>query len=204
MTRRERFFLVTAGAVAVLWAACARPEPDINRNMPDNTQPITVPTIAQGGRDPFANANSANLNANASLPVNATNAATVTELEDSVITSTNDNLGNRFETRVFRAHPRLSQVVVITSTKGRKEARVYGNKGEVKPLAAALVKNALIWNGDDLADAVGIAMDKSPKKNNQLPPLEKPMPTPTPKAEASPAAKLKPTATPAPPPEPEP
>jgi hypothetical protein len=195
MNRARGIFLVWTCAALLLWAACARREQDINRNLPDNAPPIIAPPAPANA----GNANAANLNAN--TPVfPATNAATVTELQDSVITSTNDNLGNRIETRVFRAHPRLSQVVVLTPVKGRKQARVYGNKGEVRELPANVVINALIYSGDDLADAVGIAMDKSPKRQNQLPPLEKA--SPTPKPEPTPTPKPKPAATPAGEPEP--
>ena len=201
MKQAQRIFLAGLGAIALLFAGCARAEPEINRNMPDNAQPIVVPPVSSG-----ANAN-ANLNANTpAFPTEATNATTVTELQDSVITSTNDNVGNRIETRVFRAHPRLSQIVVITGKNKHKSGRIYGNRGEVKEIPASLIQNALILNGDELADAVGIALDKSPKRNApQLPALEKPTPTPTatPKPVASPTPKPKTVETPPEVPEPD-
>ena len=198
MKQAQRIFLAGLGAIALLFAACARAEPEINRNMPDNAQPIVVPPVSSGG-------NNTNLNANTpAFPTEATNATTVTELQDSVITSTNDNVGNRIETRVFRAHPRLSQVVVVTGKNKHKSGRIYGNRGEVKEIPGSLIQNALILNGDELADAVGIAPDKSPKRNApQLPALEKPTPTPTPKPVASPTPKPKTVETPPEQPEPD-
>lgn len=197
MNRAKQGYLIFTCAGLLLCAACARREPEINRNMPTDAPPIVAPVMPGGN-----NANTANLNANApAFPIDATNATTVTELQDSVITSTNDNVGNRIETRVFRAHPRLSQVVVITGKNKQKRARVYGNRGEVRELPVGVTQNALIWSGDDLADAVGIALDKAPKKNaNQLPPLENA--TPTPKPSVSPTPKPKTEATPATEPEP--
>jgi hypothetical protein len=117
-------------------------------------------------------------------------------------TAVYDNLGNRIETREFRAHPRISKVVVYTPVKGTKEARVYGNRGEVRPLPAKLVVNALILSGDDLADAVGIAMDKSPKKAAPPPPPPLPPLPPPATPKASPIPKASPTGDGKPQPEP--
>jgi hypothetical protein len=189
--------MVVAAGLAL--AACGSKEPDINRNMPTDTAPITVPTVAQGGRDPFSTASPS---ATPAFPIEANNSSAVTETDDSFITSTNDNLGNRIETRSFKASARLSKVVVLTPPKGRKQARVYGNRGEVKELPAALVLNALIMTADELADAVGIAMDKSPKRT--APPVEKPSPTPHATPVATPSPKAKPAASPSASVEPEP
>lgn len=169
--------LVSALALAgCTRSAATRPAADNqNANLVNLPPPGAAPLTASG-----ANANASNLNANAGpvLPVAVPNASAITETDDAVITSTTDYSGNRIETRVFKAHPRLNKIIIITARNRTQQGRVYGNRGEVRELPAALFKSALTLSGEELADAVGIAMNRAAPKVPVVVPASTPVPTP--------------------------
>jgi hypothetical protein len=95
----------------------------------------------------------ANLNANANQPTIAT------APDNSEITTTTDSSGTRTDTRVFRDNPRVSKVVVTTSS-GRRTVKVYSKTGEERDLRDETV-DALNATGDALASGAGFVADKT-------------------------------------------
>jgi hypothetical protein len=94
----------------------------------------------------------ANTNAN-------TDTANVAGPDNSEITTTTDNTGTRTETRVFRANPRVSKVVVTTRN-GQRTVKVYSKTGEERELKDE-VGDALTATGDKIANAAGFVADKT-------------------------------------------
>lgn len=86
-------------------------------------------------------------------------AATRPGPDNSEITSTVDSNGVRTETRVFKANPRVSRVVVTTHS-GTRTVKVYSAKGEERQLDKE-PDNVLEATGSAIADAAGFVADKT-------------------------------------------
>ena len=114
---------------------------------------VILSTAAAG----CSTAENANVNAN----VNATLAQTTTRTaaDGSEIVTTTDANGVKTETRTFRNNPRVSRVVVTTTSDGRRTVRAYSATGETKEVND--VGDALEVTGDKIADAAGWVADKS-------------------------------------------
>ncbi|REJ79043.1 MAG: hypothetical protein DWQ47_06270 [Acidobacteria bacterium] len=74
----------------------------------------------------------------------------------SIISSTVDGYGNRTETRVFRSHPRLNQVLLKTNNDGTRVAYVYGHFGNVRMFTGAKAATVMTESGDTIANAAEI------------------------------------------------
>lgn len=68
-----------------------------------------------------------------------------------------DGYGNKIETRYFNNHPTVKMLVLSTSASGaRREALVYGQKGERKKLPEEISEQAMSMPGSEIARAAGI------------------------------------------------
>jgi hypothetical protein len=79
--------------------------------------------------------------------------------DNSEIIRTTDANGVRTETRTFNGHPRISKVVVTTSS-GKQTARLFTINGDERELPEYTIPTALEASGDELATAAGIIDEK--------------------------------------------
>lgn len=170
-----RRFLLINGSVLLLGlaAACARTGNPSQGNTPPvaaNNAPAAFPMLARSSADsPNVNANNGPVQ-----PIYANNASVITETDDAVITLTNDFAGNRIETKVFKAHPLVNKIIVITARNRQQRARLYGNRGETRDLPPDLLPKALELNADALAAALGLG--KPASKTVKAPSVAAPTP----------------------------
>ncbi len=171
-----RRFLLINGSVLLLGlaAACARTGNPSQGNTPPvaaNNAPVAFPMLTRSSAD---SPNNVNANNAPVQPIYANNASVITETDDAVITLTNDFAGNRIETKVFKAHPLVNKVIVITARNRQQRARLYGNRGETRDLPPDLLPKALELNADALAAALGLG--KPASKTVKAPSVAAPTP----------------------------
>ncbi|MCO6512306.1 MAG: hypothetical protein J5I65_16095 [Aridibacter famidurans] len=92
----------------------------------------------------------------------------------STISVNVDGYGNKTETRVFRSHPRLSQVLVKTSSDGKRVAFVYGHYGDVRMIDGKRSEIALTGSGDEIANLAQIFETRLDKDRRMAPRVVQP------------------------------
>jgi hypothetical protein len=124
---------------------------------------LAASVLVAGCSTPEGSNTNANTNATVSNTNTAPAVATTTTRpgpDNSLITSTTDSNGVVTETRVFKANPRVSKVVVTTRS-GKRTARAYSSTGEEKELKDDESENALEKTGDAIATSAGFVADKT-------------------------------------------
>jgi len=103
--------------------------------------------------------------------------------DSSKISTTFDVYGNKTEIRTFNYNPRLSFILLRTSTEEKKQVFVYGQNGDVKSLPENMLDKVLTASADEIANSAGIPQQQRQIsigiQNNPLPdstPL-RPMPS---------------------------
>lgn len=86
--------------------------------------------------------------------------------DSSQISTMIDGFGNKIEKRIFYNHPLLRQILLRTSSDGRKSVFVYGQNGDVNPLPDEMQEKAMIASAAELAGAAGILTGRD---ENDLP-----------------------------------
>lgn len=103
-----------------------------------------------------AETTNANANANTTEPTASTKSAP----DNSEITTSVDANGVKTETRVFKANPRISKVVVTTNH-GNRTVKAYSPSGEEREINKNEPEDVLEATGGAIADAAGFVADKS-------------------------------------------
>lgn len=106
-----------------------------------------------------ATTDNANVNTNANANATVAQTTTRTAADGSEIITTTDANGLKTETRTFRNNPRVSRVVVTTTSDGRRTVRAHSATGETKEVND--VGDALEVTGDKIADAAGWVAEKT-------------------------------------------
>lgn len=131
---------------------------------------IVGPSTATAEEIASADAASENADVTQILPGKAEHKGNQLLGDLSTISVTVDGYGNKTETRVFRSHPRLKQVLIKTSNDGRKAAYVYGHYGDVRMLSAKQSESALTGSGDEIANLAQIFETRLDKDRRMKPP----------------------------------
>lgn len=76
--------------------------------------------------------------------------------DNSKIIVMRDKFGNKTEIRTFANHPRLSSVLLLTGTTGRREAFIYGRGGETVSASEEILEGVLSASADEIANAAKI------------------------------------------------